>query len=240
MKAMVLSAGLGTRLRPLTFQKPKALIPLAGRPVIEYVIALLKHHHITDLVINLYHLPQQIERHLADGSAFGVKITYSFEEELYGTAGALLEAKKYLGDKTILVINSDILTEIDLSQAVKFHRQKKALATLVLSQNQDPSNYGVIGVDGVGRIRTFLDDKSESPAFLTKALYTGISVLEPPVFDYISSRFSGLGDEVFPKMLKANEPVYGYLAAGYWLDLGTPERLAQAEKDVQEGKVKIF
>lgn len=239
MKAMVLSAGLGTRLRPLTFQKPKALIPLAGRPIIEYVIALLKHHHITDLVINLYHLPKQIEQRLADGSAFGVKITYSFEEELYGTAGALLEAKKYLDSRTILVINSDILTDIDLSQAVNFHRRKKALATLVLSQNQDPLNYGIIGVDEVGRIRSFLG-RPEPPALLTKALYTGISILEPPVFDYISSRFSGLGDEVFPKMLKANEPVYGYVATGYWLDLGTPERLAQAEKDLQNGKVKIF
>jgi len=239
MKAMILSAGLGTRLRPLTFETPKALIPIANRPVIEYVIALLKHHQINDLVINLYHLPEQIEKYLGDGSSLGVKITYSFEEELYGTAGALLHAKRYLENSSFLVINSDILTDIDLSQAIGFHQQNQAAATLVLTRVSDPSSYGLIGIDRRGRIKSFLG-KPKLEESLTEGIYTGIAVLNSRIFEYISSKFSGLGDDLFPKMLESSEPLYGYLAQGYWLDVGTPERLLQAKEDLREGKVKIF
>lgn len=235
MKAMILSAGLGTRLRPLTYEIPKPLVPVAGRPIITYVIELLKKYGFSDLIINLYHLPQLIEESLGDGGSFAVKITYSHENELLGTAGAILEVKDLLSNGPFLVINSDILIDLDLEQMVRFHQERKAAATLAIKISTEAEAFGAIGVDERGRIVKFLDLEISRP--LRKGVFTGVSILDPAVFGYISHGGDGLGDKVFPAMLKAGERLLGYEDVKYWQDIGTPDRLRQAEQDITEGKI---
>lgn len=235
MKAMILSAGLGTRLRPLTYQTPKPLIPVAGRPIITYVIDFLRKYGFRNLVINLYHLPQLIEDFLGNGNSFGVKITYSYEKELLGTGGAILEVKDILSDGPFLVINSDILIDLDIERLAHFHREKKAEATLAIKISTEAEKFGPIGVDEQGRIVKFLDLEVAKPS--REGIFTGVSVLGPSIFGYILHGGDGLGDKVFPAMLKAGEPLYAFEEVKYWQDIGTPERLAQAEQDIREGKI---
>ncbi|HAW59962.1 MAG TPA: hypothetical protein DCW86_00630 [Actinobacteria bacterium] len=242
MRAMILAAGLGTGLRPLSYQRPKALFPVANRPVIEFVIRLLKRHGFNDLVINMHYLPNKIVEYLGDGSVLEIKIDYSFEEELLGTAGALRKVRKYLEEGTFLVINCDVLTDVDLSGALEFHRERQALATLILIEVEDPSSYGMIGVDDRGRIGSFL---GRSEVALKYAVYGGICFLEPEIFELIPPGRSGLGDVVFPGLLREERPFFGYLAPapptggeGYWLDVGTLERYRQANWDILEGRFK--
>ncbi|MDI6892521.1 MAG: NDP-sugar synthase [Actinomycetota bacterium] len=242
VRAMILAAGLGTRLRPLSYERPKALFPVANRPVIEFVVRLLKRHGFNDLVINLHYLPNRIVEYLGDGSVLGMKIDYSFEEELLGTAGALRKARKYLGEETFLVINCDVLTDVDLSRALEFHRERRALATLILIEVEDPSSYGMIGIDDRGRIGSFL---GRSEVALKYAVYGGICFLEPEIFELIPLGCSGLGDVVFPGLLREGKPFFGYLTsaspsgeAGYWLDVGTLERYRRANWDVLGGRFK--
>jgi NDP-sugar pyrophosphorylase family protein len=235
MKAMILSAGLGTRLRPLTYETPKPLIPVAGRPIITYVIEFLKKYEVRDLVINLYHLPQLIEDYLGDGSLLGVKITYSHEKELLGTAGAILEVRDLLSDGPFLVINSDILIDLDLGKFVRFHQEGGSAATLAVKASPDAEAFGALGVDKQGRIVKFLD--LEISKAVRKGVFTGVSILEPMVFGYISHGGDGLGDKVFPAMLRAGERLVAYEDVKYWQDIGTPERLSQAEQDLREGRI---
>lgn len=238
MKAMILSAGLGTRLRPLTYQIPKPLIPVLDRPIIIYVIELLKKYGFKELIINLYHLPQAIADSLGDGSDFGVEIKYSWEKELLGTAGAIREVKSLLEKETFLVINSDILVDIDLNDLVEFHHRKEAEATLAIKISKEADEYGAIGLDKENRIVSFVELTMGKP--LVSGIFTGISVMEPTIFQYISEGSDGLGDEVFPKMLLNGENLYGYTWVKYWLDIGTPERLARAEKDIKNGKAGVL
>ncbi len=237
MKAMILSAGLGTRLRPITYNIPKPLIPVLGRPIISYVINLLKRYGFRDLIINLYHLPQSIVDYLGDGSSLGVKITYSWEKELLGTAGAILEVESLLAQETFLVINSDILVELDLKDLLEFHYRRKAATTLVVKVSKEAQNFGAIGLDKKSRVVSIVKLAVEDPYI--EGIFTGISVMEPAIFKYISAGGDGLGDDVFPKMLLGGENLYGYTKVNYWLDIGTPKRLAQAEEDIKKGRIGI-
>jgi NDP-sugar pyrophosphorylase family protein len=245
MKAMVLAAGQGTRLYPLTERTPKALVPVAGRPMIEYSLLLLKHYGIRDIIINLHHLGDQIESYLGDGKGLGLQITYSEEPELLDTGGGLLKAKPFLKDGTFIVINTDVLIDLSLSKLVAFHEAKGAAATLVLRPDPLADQYGSMEIDGDGKIHRFLQTRSSPPGSrpTTKLMFTGVQVLEPRVFDSMESdtavrKFSTTKD-TYPRMLLHQERLFGFRFDGFWQDLGTASRIADAEENLTSGRAKL-
>lgn len=238
MKAMVLAAGLGTRLRPLTDSLPKALVPVAQRPMIEYSLRLLAHYNIRDVVINLHHHGEQIKQRIGDGHQWGLDIHYSEETELLDTGGGLLKAKNYLNDDTFIVINTDVLIDLRLDALIAFHRRHKAAATLVLRADPEADAFGSMDLDSKNRIHRFLQTHAPwSPQLpIRKLMFTGVQILEPRVFSFMSRaatspRFSTT-KETYPSMLTAGEPLFGYDFEGYWQDLGTVERIQAAETKI--------
>ena len=242
MKAMVFAAGYGQRLRPLTEKIPKALIPVWDRPMIEYPLRLLKAAGITEIIINLHHLGKMIEDVLGNGERLDIRIQYLKEEELLETGGGLLRAKSLLDEGTFIVINSDVMIDLPLKDLVAFHQRKRATATLVLRKDEMADQYGAIETASDGRIHSFLgqrpDQLPDTP--LTKVMFTGVQIMEPKVFDYMesSSPFS-LTRVTYPKILLRGEPLYGFTYGGYWQDLGTPERIKEAEGKLKRGEVKL-
>jgi NDP-sugar pyrophosphorylase family protein len=245
MKAMVLAAGQGTRLRPLTDTTPKALVPVAGRPMIEYSLLLLRYYGIRDIIVNLHHLGDQIEAALGNGEKLGLRISYSREQELLDTGGGILKAKSFLSDGTFIVINTDILIDLRLADVIAFHQSRKAVATLVLRADPQADRYGSIDIDATGQIVRFLDahapQKSSSP--VTKLMFTGVQVLEPEIFRYMESlggqqRF-GTTKHVYPRTLADGEALYGFRFDGFWSDLGTLERIQEAESYLKRGRAAL-
>ena len=245
MKAMVLAAGQGTRLYPLTEGTPKALVPVSGRPMIEYSLLLLKRYGIRDITINLHHLGGQIENHLGDGTQWGLHITYSKEPELLDTGGGLLKAKRFLDDGTFIVINTDVLVDLSLSEVIAFHHQKNAAATLVLRPDPLADQYGSMDIDGDGRIRRFLQTRLdlEPSVPTTKLMFTGVQILEPRIFDHMAPpgaprKFSTTKD-TYPRMLLHQERLFGFRFDGFWQDLGTVSRIKEAEDRLATGRARL-
>lgn len=238
MKAMVLAAGYGERMRPLTDNIPKPLLPLNGKPILHYTLKLLEKNGIREIVVNLHHLHQMIIDAFGDGSHYGMKIHYSYEKEILGTAGGIKAAEKFLRDDTFLVINSDIIVDIDINKVLEFHQEKEAVVTMVLREDYDVERYGVIEIDASGRVRRSLGitTRDEIKA-LKKLMFTGIHIFEPDIFNEIpSGRYCGITEEIYPKLISHNAPVYGYEFDGYWLDIGTLERYERAKRDVFKDK----
>jgi NDP-sugar pyrophosphorylase family protein len=245
MKAMVLAAGQGTRLRPVTDGQPKALVPVAGRPMIEYALLLLRHYGIREIIINLHHFGEQIETHLGDGRKLGLELSYSIERELLGTGGGLLKAKPFLQDGTFIVINTDALIDLNLAQLIAFHRQVSAVATLVLRPDEKADQYGSMDIDVKGRIYRFLEAKAPTPSVrpTRKLMFTGVQIFEPKVFGYMDAneaaqKFSTTM-QTYPRMLQAGEPLYGFCFEGFWQDLGTVERIRYAEDSLRTGQLSL-
>jgi NDP-sugar pyrophosphorylase family protein len=245
MKAMVLAAGQGTRLRPLTDNQPKALVPVAGRPMIEYSLLLLRHYGIREIIINLHQFGDKIERHLGDGRKLGVEITYSYEPDLLDTGGGLLKAKPFLRDGTFIVINTDVLIDLNLADLIAFHKNMGAPVTLVLRPDENADRYGSMDIAGTGRIHRFLQSKAPlHPSGSTrKLMFTGVQILEPKVFDYMDAddtrqKFSTTKD-TYPRMLLAGEALFGFCFDGFWQDLGTVERIKSAEDSLSLGRVRL-
>lgn len=245
MKAMVLAAGQGTRLRPVTDNKPKALVPVAGRPMIEYALLLLRHYGIDDIVINLHHFGAAIESHLGNGRKLGLRINYSHELELLDTGGGLLKAKPFLQDAAFIVINTDAMIDLNLAELIAFHEQRKASATLVLRPDEQADQYGSMDIDGAGKIQRFLNSEIKpKPSEPTrKLMFTGVQILEPRIFQYMEGaatpeKFSTTR-QTYPRMLLAGEPLYGYCFEGFWQDLGTWERIEQAESSLAQGRARL-
>lgn len=248
MKAMVFAAGYGRRLLPLTERVPKALIPIAGRPMIEYPLLLLRYYGITEVIINVHHLGEMIESRLGDGKKLGLRICYSREKELLDTGGGLRAARAFLADETFVVINSDILIDIPLNELIAHHAGKKATGTLVLRADERADDYGPIEVSPDLRIQKFLGHKANpNPPSqpLAKFMFTGLQVLEPRVFHYMDpdpaanpGAFSTT-KVTYPRMLTRGEPIYGFPFDGYWQDLGTAERIREAEEKLKSGQVKL-
>ncbi|HEX9271556.1 MAG TPA: nucleotidyltransferase family protein [Candidatus Binatia bacterium] len=245
MKAMVLAAGQGTRLHPLTEHTPKALVPVAGRPMIEYSLLLLKRYGIRDIIINLHHLGDQIESYLGDGKQWGLQITYSKEPELLDTGGGLLKAKSFLQAGTFIVINTDVLIDLSLSDLLAFHEKNRAVATLVLRPDPLADQFGSMEIDGDGRIRRFLRTwiATELSVPTTELMFTGVQVLEPRVFDYMVPddtlrKFSTTKD-TYPRMLLHQERLFGFRFGGFWQDVGTTSRIKEAEDSLAAGKARL-
>lgn len=239
MKAVVMAGGEGSRLRPLTINRPKPMVPIVNKPVMEHVLDLLKRHGITEVIVTVQYLASVIQDHFGDGSAFGMKLVYSVEETPLGTAGSVKLAREHLDDETFLVISADALTDFDLGAILTFHKEKQAEATLTLYRVPNPLEYGVIITDDEGHIRQFLEKPSWGEVF-SDTVNTGIYVLEPSILEYIESgRSVDFSQEVFPYMLKQEKALYGYIAHGYWCDVGNIAEYRRANSDVLYGRVQL-
>jgi NDP-sugar pyrophosphorylase family protein len=238
MKALILAAGFGTRLRPLTLDLPKALLPVNGRPLIEYTLLFLKRHGITEAVINLHHQGEKIVDTLNDGSRWGFKIAYSHEPEILGTGGAIRKVSRELSEGTFLVVNGDVLADFNLGKAIEFHKSRKGAATLILRNDKDAEAWGAIGVDSKDEIRQIRSRPPAPESGLVKRMFSGIHILEPLVFRYLPDGFSNIMD-AYVEMIRRGERLMSYVMEGYWMDLGTPERYRQAEESLAKGEVRL-
>lgn len=238
MKAVVMAGGEGSRLRPLTLGRPKPRIPLVNKPVLSHILDLLKKHGITDVVITLHYLANRIEEYYGDGSQIGMNINYSVEEFPLGTAGSVKLAESLL-DETFLVISGDALTDFDLSRIMRFHRENQALVTMTLARVPNPLEYGVIQTDDTGRI-THLFEKPGWGDVMSDTVNTGIYILEPKVLRRMEENtVVDFSHDLFKKMIEDQEPIYGYVAEGYWTDIGHLEEYRQASTDILNGKVQL-
>lgn len=239
MKAVVMAGGEGSRLRPLTINRPKPMVPIVDRQVMAHIIELLRMHGITELVVTIQYLANSIQDQFGDGSSYGVHIEYSLEEQPLGTAGSVRHAAHLLDDEPFVVISGDALTDFDLSKVLAFHRARNATATITLTRVPNPLEYGVIIVDERGSVRQFLEKPSWGEVF-SDTVNTGIYVLNPDVFRYIEKgKPTDWSKDVFPKMLRTNDALYGYIADGYWTDVGTIEEYMRANRDYLSGKVGL-
>jgi len=233
-----MAGGEGTRLRPLTSNQPKPMMPLANRPMMEHIVRLLKEHGFDEIVVTLAFLPQAIRTYFGDGSEFGVRMVYATEESPLGTAGSVRNAMQELTER-FLVISGDVLTDIDLSEIVRFHDERKALATIGLKAMENPLEFGIVITREDGSIDRFLEKPNWGQVF-SDTINTGIYVLEPEIFDAIPESVSvDFAAEVFPKLLAEGKPLYGYVAEGYWEDVGNLDAYLKAHHDVLDGKVEL-
>jgi NDP-sugar pyrophosphorylase family protein len=235
MKAMVLAAGLGTRLRPLTDTCPKPMIPIAGRPLLEHVLRLLCRHGFDDVVVNLHHLPEVIRGHVGDGSRWGVRLSYSYEPRLLGTAGAVRRQSTLFAD-TFLVYYGDNLCNVDLGALWEEHRRGGEVATIGLLRMDDPTHRGIVGLDERSRIRRVIEKPRPEEVFPDYLVNGGIYALEPEVLRWIPEDPSDFGRDVFPRLLSAGRPLYGHRLRGQLLSTDTPARYAQAQEEVRTGR----
>lgn len=238
MKAVIMAGGEGTRLRPLTCNRPKPMVPIANKPVMEHIIELLKKHEFIDIAVTLQYMPEIVREHFNDGSEYGVKMNYFIEKTSLGTAGSVKSAEKFLDD-TFIVISGDALTDIDLKKAVEFHFSKGSIATLVLKQVDIPLEYGIVVTDQDGRITRFIEKPSWGEVF-SDMVNTGIYILSPEVLGYFRrNEMFDFSKDLFPILLGKNLPIYGYVTENYWCDIGDLIAYHQAHMDAMAGKVNI-
>jgi mannose-1-phosphate guanylyltransferase/mannose-1-phosphate guanylyltransferase/phosphomannomutase len=247
---MVLAAGLGTRLRPITYGMPKPMVPVANRPVMEHIVRLLARHGFTETIANLHWFPDLIESHFGDGSELGVELTYSPEEQLLGTSGGVRNAADFLGD-SFLVISGDALTDIDLAAMRDFHESHDGIATLATKRVDDTSQFGVAITGADGRIQGF-QEKPDPAEALSDLANCGIYMFRSEIFDFFpapgTSRAAGPGDpagfadwamDVFPRLLEGDVPFYSHEIDAYWNDIGNLEELRQGTLDALSGAVAV-
>lgn len=237
MQALILAGGKGTRLRPLTVNTPKPIVPIANRPFLLYQIETLKRAAITDITLSLNYQPQKIEQLLGDGSDYGVKLKYTVEPNPMGTAGAYKYAEDQIRDTTV-VFNGDILTDLDLTKVIEEHRSRNATATIVLTPVEDVSAYGVVETEKDGKVLRFLE-KPNPDETTANTINAGTYILEPKVLDFIPSGENySFEYGVFPDLLKRQENFFAHVPdLSYWIDLGTPERYLQAHHDLINNRV---
>jgi mannose-1-phosphate guanylyltransferase/phosphomannomutase len=239
MKAVVMAGGEGTRLRPMTSSMPKPLLPIVNRPIMDHVLRLLKRHGFAEVVVTVQFLASLVRNYFGDGEEMDMSISYANEESPLGTAGSVKNAEEALRDDTFLVISGDALTDIDLTELVKFHRDNGALVTVCLKRVANPLEFGITIVDDEGRVERFLEKPTWGQVF-SDTVNTGIYVMEPEVFDYVAAGepvdWSG---DVFPKLMAEGKPIYGFIADGYWEDVGTHQSYVQAQADVLTGAVNV-
>ncbi|MFN8186838.1 MAG: sugar phosphate nucleotidyltransferase [Gaiellales bacterium] len=238
MKAVVMAGGEGTRLRPLTSNQPKPMVPIVGRPCMEHIVELLRLHGLTDVIATLAFMPQAIRSYFDTGESLGVRMQYSVEEAPAGTAGSVRLASDEL-DETFLVISGDALCDVDLSALVRFHKEKGAAVTIGLVSVENPLEFGIVVTDTDGRIERFLEKPSWGQVF-SDTINTGIYVLEPDVLRHVpTDRPFDFSKELFPLLLEMGRPLYGYVLDGYWQDIGTIDQYRQANFDALDEKVKL-
>jgi len=239
MQALILAGGKGTRLRPLTMHTPKPIVPIANRPFLLYQLELLRRADVRDVILSLSYQPQKIEDKLGDGTDHDVRISYTVEASPLGTAGAYRHAAGLIRETTV-VFNGDVLTDIDLNEVIRLHRERNATATIVLTPVPNPTAYGLVETDAESRVRRFLE-KPKPEEVTCDTINAGIYILEPHVLDYIPEGEPFMFEYgVFPQLLEKGEPFYAYVWRGYWRDIGTSASYWQANMDVLEGRVNLL
>ena len=250
MRAMILAAGLGTRLRPITYAMPKPMVPVLNRPVMEHIVRLLAGHGFTETIANLHWFPELIEGYFGDGSALGVDLSYSREEKLLGTSGGVRNAAEFLGG-SFLVISGDALTDIDLGAMREFHESHDGIATLATKRVEDTSQFGVAITGGDGRVQGSQEKPDPSEA-LSDLANCGIYMFRKEIFDFFpepgTSKAAGEGDppgfadwamDVFPRLLDGDVPFYSHEVDAYWNDIGNLDELRQGNFDALYGAVAV-
>ncbi len=250
MRAMVLAAGLGTRLRPITYAVPKPMVPVLNRPVMEHSVRLLVRHGFSEAIANLHWFPETIEGHFGDGSKFGIELSYSHEEQLLGTAGGVRNVAEFLGD-SFLVVAGDALTDIDFTAMREFHESHDGLVTLATKRVANTDEYGVVIAGEDGRIQGF-QEKPDPVEALSDLANTCIYMFRREIFDYFpepgTSKAAGDGDppqftdwamDVFPALLENDVPFYSHEIEAYWNDIGNAEELRQGSIDALRGAVEV-
>ncbi|GAB4146389.1 MAG: NDP-sugar synthase [Cyanobacteria bacterium J069] len=251
MKAMILAAGKGTRVRPITYTIPKPMIPILQKPVMEFLLELLRQHSFDEIMVNVSHLAYEIESYFRDGQRFGVQIAYSFEGRIVdgelkgqavGSAGGMRKIQDFAPffDDTFVVLCGDALIDLNLTEAVRWHREKGAIATIIMKDvpREEVSSYGVVVTDESGRIKTFQEKPSVEEA-LSTSINTGIYIFEPEIFDYIPSGVEfDIGGELFPTLVEKGAPFYGISMDFEWVDIGKVPDYWQAIRSVLTGEVK--
>ena len=235
-----MAGGFGTRLKPLTIHRPKPMVPVVNRPVMEHVVLLLRRHGVTDLIALLYFQPEQIVQHFGDGSAFGVRMRYVTADADYGTAGAVRYAADQIGNERVLVISGDVLTDFDLGAVVREHEARGAEVTITLTSVENPLGYGIVIVDReTGRIERFLEKPTWGEVF-SDTINTGIYVLEPSVLARVPPQANvDFAKDLFPQLLREGAALFGHVARGYWRDIGTLEEYRRAHEDALAGRVEL-
>ncbi|HEY4643395.1 MAG TPA: sugar phosphate nucleotidyltransferase, partial [Bacteroidota bacterium] len=238
MKAVIMAGGFGTRLRPLTYNIPKPMVPVMNKPMMQHIIELLRSHGIRDIVATLFYHPETITEYFGDGSRFGVRMQYARSDDDYGTAGGVRNAAALLTGRC-LVISGDVLTDIDLSKAIQFHDKRKAKATIILSRSINPLQFGIVVTRDDGSVTRFLEKPSWGEVF-SDTINTGIYILEPEILPLVPVRQEfDFSKNLFPLMIEGGMPLYGYVADGYWRDIGNLNEYQEAHFDCLEGRVKL-
>ena len=238
MKAVVMAGGEGTRLRPLTSSRPKPMVPVVGRPVMEHILELLRAHGVSQVIVTVQYLSAQIEDYFGDGSDFGMEVSYSVEPEPLGTAGSVRRCAADL-DETFLVISGDALTDVDLGRVVDLHRRRESWVTLALARVPNPLEFGVVITDAGGRVQRFLEKPGWGEVF-SDTINTGIYVIEPKALAEVpADRPYDFSKELFPKLMAAGAPLYGCAVDGYWCDIGNLGQFMQANEDALRGRVRL-
>jgi NDP-sugar pyrophosphorylase family protein len=239
MKALILAAGLGTRLGALTLDRPKPMLPVGGRPLLEHTVGLLRTHGVREIAMNVHYFPEVITSYFGDGAADGVRIVYSREDVLLGTAGAARKLAPFL-DEPFVVVYGDVLTDEDLTDLMAWHRSTGAALTLTLYRVEDPTRVGIVEVYGTGRVLRFKEKPSRDAVFSDLA-NTGILIVEPSVLRSLpADTYLDFGQHILPRLLTEGAPVYARLADGYVLDIGGPERYQQSQDDAAAGRVRLY
>lgn len=240
MRGVIMAGGFGTRLKPLTINRPKPMVPVANRPIMAHIVALLRRHGITDLVSILYFQPDHITSYFGDGSAFGVNMQYVTADADYGTAGAVRNAGDLILDDRVIVISGDVLTDFDLSAAIRSHEDRGAEATIALTPVENPLAFGIVIADErTGKIERFLEKPTWGEVF-SDTINTGIYILEPEALRRVPAQTNvDFSRDLFPQMLRDGAGLYGHVAQGYWRDIGNIDEYRVAHRDVLAGRVKL-
>ncbi|MBI4186934.1 MAG: NDP-sugar synthase [Chloroflexi bacterium] len=236
LKAVILVGGEGTRLRPLTYYTPKAMVPVLNHPFLEHTMAYLGKHGIGDIILAVSYIPEAIQGYFGDGGDRGVRLTYSVEDTPLGTAGAIKNAEQHL-DGTFVVLNGDIFTDIDIADMLAFHRRRRAKVTMALAWVDNPCAFGMIDADSEGRVGCFTE--KPSPEQVTSQwINAGIYILEPEILEHVPANTPHMFEkELFPLLLERGEPIYGYASRGYWIDMGTPAKYLCLNYDLLQSRV---
>lgn len=242
MKAVIIAGGLGTRLRPLTYNIPKPIVPVVDVPFIVHQIELLKQHGIDEIIVNLHYLPNAIKDALGNGKQFGVKLYFSLEKEPLGTAGAVKNAEEYFRNDPdpLVVFNGDVLTDINITKLIDYHREKRSKATIALTPVDDPTAYGLVLMDKDGRVTEFLEKPSfeRIEGLKQTEINAGIYILDPQVFKRVPKDERYMFEHhLFPGLLRDGEPVYGFTSEHYWLDIGNDRKYRMAHEAILRGEV---
>ncbi len=238
MKAVVMAGGEGTRLRPLTSNQPKPMVPIVGKPCMEHIIELLREHGFEDVIVTVAFLPQAIRSYFGNGESLGLNVEYSVEESPLGTAGSVRLASDRL-DETFVVISGDALCDFDLTELVRVHKEKKSAVTIALKSVENPLEFGIVVTDSDGRVERFLEKPSWSQVF-SDTINTGVYVLEPEVLNHVpTDRPYDFSKELFPLLLEMGRPVHGHVVEGYWQDIGNLSQYRQANFDALDGRVNL-